>query len=189
MSVPSLEEGARVAKFLHSKGNTRDQVRHQLQRNGHPVDQASRLAHDEFEPPAPEPAPASTPTPGGFRQGVKDGARQGRRMRARGASPSGKPLMGLPAGPSTPAGFLLALITYPLFLAWVRGGTPAVHAWFDAKFLNKTPVSTAGTPPAVGTPGTPGFKSGPKAFPKPGDPYYAPGTGPNGQPYGTGTGA
>lgn len=191
--MPTPAEGAQVAKFLHQKGNSRDQVRHQLQRNGHPVGEASQLARDEFEPPAPTtppPAPAAkpAPAPGGFGVGLKDGARQGKKMRPRGASKSGKPLLGLPGGPSTPAGFLLAVVTYPLFLAWVRGGTPAVHAWFNAKFFNKTGPSSTTTPPVVGTPGTPGFNPNPKAFPKPGQPFYAP-PGPDGKPYGTGTGA
>lgn len=42
-----------------------------------------------------------------------------------------------------------------------------------------------------GVTGTPGTGSGPKmgVTPQPGQPFYEPGTGPNGTPYGVGTGA
>lgn len=52
------------------------------------------------------------------------------------------------------AGFVLGLIAYAILANYLRGGVPAVRAWFAAKFLNKTGAGAA-RPSPVGAPPRP----------------------------------
>lgn len=127
-------QGAQVAKFLHQQGNTRDQVHAQLRRNGYSDADATRIADQEFHP-APAPGPAARkPTPAPKAQPKRSRPRSGGSRR----TSSGPRVAGTVRAPGTLGGALLALITYPLFVAWLRGGNAEAKAWFEAKFLNKT---------------------------------------------------
>jgi hypothetical protein len=52
------------------------------------------------------------------------------------------------------AGFVLGLLAYAVLANYLRGGVPAVKAWFAAKFLNNVAGQATAQKPA--TPATPG---------------------------------
>lgn len=61
------------------------------------------------------------------------------------------------SGDGTISGFLLGLLGTAVFINFMRGGTPQVRQWVDAKFTNTVVApAAAATPGGSGKPGLPG---------------------------------
>lgn len=84
---------------------------------------------------------ASTSGGGGSSRPLRSGGSGGRLALPRGIS----------GGVDEGAGLIAGLVAYALFLAYLRGGTPAVKSWLSAKFINKP---TAAAAPSTIAPGS-----------------------------------
>lgn len=122
-TAPDAAKLGQRAKHHADQGLNEGQVNRELMREGYTLEQIAAQKNKPEKPPAPKPAPKPDDAP---KPAPKPST-----------SSSSSPTFKLPGGGST-AGVLLALLGYPLALAYLQGGGDGLKKWFRAKFLNQT---------------------------------------------------
>jgi len=94
-----------------------------------------------------------------YQQGADDAISTERRQVARGVAGDARDRATKRVMPPLKegSGFLLGLVAYALFLAYMRDGTAGPKNWLKAKFLNETPTKSQAPKPNL-PPGTPGLQ-------------------------------